>query len=108
MGDADIDTELVEEGEEDSDAVCVGLAVGVVVGLVVIDGDGLQDPVIVAVRDVEGVGVELSEGLTEADEDTVEDAVGLAEVVVDGEALVDVVGVGLGEGQTAHSAADGV
>jgi hypothetical protein len=108
VGDADIDMELVEEGEEDSDAVCVGLAVGVVLGLVVIDGDGLQDPVIVAVRDVEGVGVELSEELAEADDDMVEDALELVEVVTDGEALVVLVGVGLGEGHTAHSAADGV
>ena len=46
--------------------------------------------------------------LAEADDDMVEDALELVEVVTDGEALVVLVGVGLGEGHTAHSAADGV
>jgi hypothetical protein len=92
--------------------------VGVVEGLVVMDGDGLQDPVRVAVRDVEGVVVAVCEELAEADVlvegdvvgliDTVEDTLGLVDVVVEGEALVVLVGVGDGEGQTAHSAALGV
>jgi hypothetical protein len=82
------------------------------------DGDGLHDPVRVAVRDVEGVVVAVCEELAEADAlvegddvgliDAVEDALGLVEVVTDGEALVVIVEVGLGEGHTAHSLADSV
>ncbi len=91
---------------------------GVVEGLVVMDGDGLHDPVRVAVKDVEGVVVAVCEELAEADAlveadnvgliDAVEDALGLVDVVVEGEALVVVVEVGLGEGHTAHSLADSV
>ncbi len=110
--------EDVDDGEEDSEEVCEGLVVGVVVGLVVMDGDGLQDPVRVAVRDVEGVGVVVRDGLTEDVVDTEELAETEAEAeelveglpVAEGERLgvVDRVGVGLVEGHTAHSAADNV
>lgn len=57
MGDGEVEMEADKDGDVVSDDVCDGLLVEVVVGLDVIDGDGLQDPVSVAVRDVEGVAV---------------------------------------------------
>ncbi len=98
MGEADVEMELVEDGEEDSEAVWV------VVG----DGVELQDPVIVAVRDVVGVGVVVvvseADGLVEI----VVDTDGLVETVAETDGLLVVVGLGVGDGHTAHSAELGV
>ncbi len=98
VGEADVEMELVEDGEEDSEAVCV------VVG----DGVELQDPVIVAVRDVEGVGVaEIVEDIEELGVAVVE-LEELVELVAEIDGLLVVVGLGVGEGHTAHSAEFGV
>jgi hypothetical protein len=98
----------VDDGEAVS--LCEGL--GLVVGVV------LNEPVRVAVRDVDGDAVVDGDGLAEIDGDVVTDPLGLVEVVADTDGLVEVDaedvglplrdGVGLGEGHTAHSLADGV
>lgn len=98
VGDGDVESEAVDEGDVVSLNDGLGLAVGVV----------LHDPVIVAVRDVEGDAVVDVDGLVEVDGDEVTDPLGLVEVDAEDVGLTVRVAVGLGEGHTAHSLAVGV
>lgn len=93
VGDADVET----DAELEADWVSLRVGLGLVVGVV------LQDPVSVAVRDVEGETVVDVDGLVVIVAVSVVVALGLVEEVAETEGLVLVVGDGLGEGQTAHS-----
>ncbi len=98
VGDGDIERDVVDDGEAVS--LCEGL--GLVVGVV------LHEPVRVAVRDGDGDTVVDRDGLTEIDGDVVTDPLGLVEMDAEDVGLPLFDGVGLGEGHTAHSLADGV
>lgn len=90
------------DAELDGDCVSLCVGEGLVVGVM------LNDPVRVAVRDVDGEGVADADGLMEIDGDAVVDVEGLVEVLAVIEGLVVRVGVGLVEGHTAHSLAETV